>query len=53
MNDTEALDAIAAILSGETWDSSHIEAIADIVRDTGRDINDPDIDSVLDDIDNA
>ena len=36
----QALDAIAALLSSEDWSSDHLSAVADIVRSTGRTIED-------------
>lgn len=38
--DAQALDAVAALLSAEQWSSDHIEAVADMVRATGRTIAD-------------
>jgi hypothetical protein len=38
--DRQALDAVAALLSAEQWSSGHIEAVADIVRNTGREVKD-------------
>ena len=40
LRDSEALDAVAALLSAEQWSSDHIEAVADMVRATGRTIAD-------------
>lgn len=42
MNDTHAMDEIAKLMSGTEWDSDTTEAIAQIVRLTGRIIADPD-----------
>ena len=39
-NDSEALDAVAALLNAEQWSSDHLSAIADLVRATGRTIAD-------------
>ena len=39
--DTEAIDAIAAIMSGQEWSADTLDAIADWVRASGRDIADP------------
>lgn len=36
MIDTDALDTIAELMSGVEWDPDTLEAIADIVRSTGR-----------------
>jgi hypothetical protein len=36
----QALDSVAALLNAEQWSSDHIEAVADIVRSTGREIKD-------------
>ena len=36
VNDKEALDAIAALMSGEEWDSDTTSAISDVVKATGR-----------------
>lgn len=40
MTDTEALNAIAEILSGTEWDAATVEAVAEVVRLTGRAVND-------------
>jgi len=39
-SDRQALDAVAALLNAEQWSSDHIQAVAEIVRGTGREIND-------------
>lgn len=36
-----ALDAVAALLSADTWSSDHLEAVAEMIRATGRTIADP------------
>lgn len=38
--ESAALDAVAALLSAEEWSSEHIQAVADMVRSTGRTIAD-------------
>ena len=38
--DSAALDAVAELLSSEQWSSDHIEAVADMIRATGRTIAD-------------
>jgi len=38
--EARALDAVASLLDNEQWSSDHIEAVADMVRDTGRAIGD-------------
>lgn len=38
--DSAALDAITELLSSEQWSADHIEAVADMVRATGRTIAD-------------
>ena len=38
--DVQALDAIAACLNGGDWSSDHLVAIADMIRSTGRTIED-------------
>jgi hypothetical protein len=38
--ESRALDAVASLLDNEQWSSDHIEAVADMVRDTGRAIGD-------------
>lgn len=38
--EAEALDAVAALLNNEQWSSDHLEAVADMVRATGRVIDD-------------
>ena len=38
--DTEALDTIADIMSGNEWSADTLDHIAEIVRMTGRDILD-------------
>jgi hypothetical protein len=40
LTDNEALDLIAAILSGQEWDSGTLLGVASIVRQTGRVIAD-------------
>lgn len=40
MNDTDALDAIARLLSGQEWSPDTLDGIADIVRATGRTVAD-------------
>ena len=40
LSDKQGLDAILAILSGETWDSETIELVGHIVRATGREFDD-------------
>ena len=50
MTDTEAMDAIAAILSGTEWSADTLDEIADVVRSTDRevkDLYDIDVDEVL------
>jgi hypothetical protein len=36
--DTDAMDAIAEILKDAEWSPDHLEWIADIVRNTGRNL---------------
>lgn len=38
--ESEALDAVAALLNAEQWSSDHLSAVADMVRATGRTIAD-------------
>lgn len=38
--DAQALDAIARLMSGNEWDTETIEAVADLVTETGRTIAD-------------
>lgn len=38
--EAKALDAVAKLLNNEQWSSDHLEAVADIVRATGRTISD-------------
>lgn len=38
--EAQALDAVAALLNNEQWSSDHLEAVADMVRATGRAIGD-------------
>lgn len=38
--DVQALDAIAALLNAEDWSSDHLAAVADMIRSTGRTIED-------------
>jgi hypothetical protein len=38
--DVEAMDAIAELMSGAEWNPDLLDAIADIVRSTGRDLED-------------
>jgi hypothetical protein len=38
--DSNALDAIAALMSGTEWEASTLDDIAEIVRSTGRVIDD-------------
>ena len=40
LSESEALDAVAALLSAEDWSSDHLNAVADMVRATGRTISD-------------
>ena len=40
LSDVRALDAIAGLLSGNEWDTETIEAVADLVTETGRTIAD-------------
>jgi hypothetical protein len=42
IDDTTALDQIAYVMSGESWDPDTIEAVAKIVHQTGRKIDDVD-----------
>ncbi len=38
--DSEALDAVAALLNAEQWSSDHLSAVADMIRATGRIVED-------------
>lgn len=38
--ESAALDAVAALLNAEQWSSDHLDAVADMVRSTGRTIAD-------------
>lgn len=38
--DRQTLDAVAALLNTEQWSSDHIEAVAEMVRGTGREVGD-------------
>jgi hypothetical protein len=40
MNDTQAMDHITAIMNAVEWNADTLDNIADIVRDTGRNIDD-------------
>lgn len=40
--DLEALNDIHSLLDGTEWDSDTLEQIADILRETGREIREPD-----------
>ena len=40
LSDTAALDAVAALLSAEQWSADYLDAVADMVRSTGRTITD-------------
>lgn len=40
-SDSTALDAIAGLMHGEEWDADTTERVAEIVRETGREIGDP------------
>lgn len=40
LSDSAALDAVAALLSAEDWSSDHLSAVADMIRATGRTIED-------------
>ena len=40
LSDAQALDAIARLMSGNEWDTETIEAVADLVTETGRAIAD-------------
>jgi hypothetical protein len=42
VKDRNALDDIAELLSGEEWNPETLNTIADLVRETGRDIDDLD-----------
>jgi len=42
-----ALDAIAAVMSGQEWDADTMDAVANLVRSTGRVIADVDEDDVM------
>jgi len=39
-SDTDAMDEICAVMDGKNWSSETLDAIAEIVRDTGRIIGD-------------
>lgn len=39
--DSQTLDAVAALLSADTWSPDHLDAVADMVRATGRIVTDP------------
>lgn len=41
-SDKSAMDAIAALMDGKEWDSDTSSAIAELVRETGRHVRDPD-----------
>jgi hypothetical protein len=41
MNDTQAMNAIHAVLSGNEWDSDTMTIVGEIVLKTGRVILDP------------
>lgn len=41
ISDSQALDAIAAILTGSIWSPDTLEEIAEVVRSTDRTIADP------------
>lgn len=41
MTDTEALDAIAVLMSGAQWTPDTLQTVADIVRLSGRLIEEP------------
>ena len=41
MSDAQTVDAIAALLSADTWSSDQLNTVADMVRATGRVIADP------------
>lgn len=43
--DIAAMNGIAAVMSGEEWSADTLDAIADIVRATGREIADSEIDA--------
>lgn len=43
--DEQALDRLAALLGDQEWTPEHLEQVAEIVRATGRDINDLDADA--------
>ncbi|MGH3608882.1 MAG: hypothetical protein ACRDRD_12445 [Pseudonocardiaceae bacterium] len=47
MTDTEALHAIAALMSSVQWDTDMLDTIAEFVRSTGRPILDPPTDFLL------
>ena len=40
VSDAQALDAVAELLDSDEWSSDHLEAVAEIVRATGRIIGD-------------
>jgi hypothetical protein len=39
--DLEALNDIRLLLSGKEWDSDTLSAVAEIIRETGREIKEP------------
>lgn len=39
-SDSEALDAVAALLNAEQWSSDHLSAVAEMIRATGRTVED-------------
>lgn len=43
-SDNDALDLIAYLMSGAEWDADTLEHIAQIVQETGREINGPEED---------
>lgn len=40
MNPDEYLDRIAKLLNGQEWDSDTMSAIAEIIRESGREVKD-------------
>ena len=40
LGDGQVLDAVAALLSAQDWSSDHLNTVADMVRATGRTIED-------------
>ncbi len=48
MTDTEAMNQIRNILSGKVWDPDMLDAIADMVEQTGRTIEAPSDESIAD-----